>query len=180
VAGWDALVAHGIRTVLDLRTTAERDALAVPEGLGDLRFVHVSVFYEDDPVWMEQMSETTGRIREHYGHLLARPERFARAISAVASAPTGGVCVHCHAGRDRTGLLVAMMLELVGVPRDVIAHDYSLSESRLDDVFETKPETIIWALDLLDRRFGGVRGYLRDGGTTDIDLAAVEARLLAD
>ena len=39
--------------------------------------------------------------------------------------------VHCRAGKDRTGLLIAFLLDLVGVPREVIAEDYALSEARL-------------------------------------------------
>lgn len=59
-------------------------------------------------------------------------------------------------------------------------HDYSLSASRLNDIFETRPETILWAFDLLNHRYGGVEHYLRSGGSTDSDLTMVRACLLDD
>ena len=55
------------------------------------------------------------------------PDRLAAVLSTVANAPDGGVLVHCGAGRDRCGLIVAMILDLVGVDRDDIAADHWLS-----------------------------------------------------
>lgn len=180
VDGWSALTAYGIRTVVDLRTDEER-ILAGTAGRPDgVRFVDASIFIEADPAWMERMFATTVSTRHHYRHVLTGCSgTFAGAIDAIARAPDGGVVVHCHAGRDRTGLLCAMLLDLVGVSRELIAEDYALSEARLDDIFPCHPETMLWSLDLLDASFGGVEGYLRSGGIAPDALAAVRARLAA-
>ena len=58
---------------------------------------------------------------------------FAAAIRAIADAPPGGVVVHCQGGKDRTGLVVALLLSLAGVSREEIAADYALSERNLVD-----------------------------------------------
>ena len=49
------------------------------------------------------------------------------ALQAVASAPEGAVVVHCFVGKDRTGIVSALLLRLAGVPEDVVAEDYALS-----------------------------------------------------
>src|SRR4030095_9157066 len=55
----------------------------------------------------------------------------AAAIRAVANAPEGGVVIHCAGGKDRTGVVTALLLHVGGVGIDEIAADYSLSEERL-------------------------------------------------
>src|SRR6185503_1418115 len=62
------------------------------------------------------------------------PERSARVLSAIASAPAGGVLVHCVGGRDRTGQITMLLLALAGVAPDVIAADYALSGPADEDV----------------------------------------------
>ncbi|MGF7473864.1 tyrosine-protein phosphatase, partial [Salmonella enterica subsp. enterica serovar Minnesota] len=61
---------------------------------------------------------------------------FAAVLGAVAEAPDGPVAVHCAVGRDRTGLVVAMMLSLAGVSDDVITEDYAVSEVQLRPRYE--------------------------------------------
>ena len=56
---------------------------------------------------------------------------FARAVREVADAPAGGVVVHCQGGKDRTGLVAALLLRLAGVPHEDIGADYSLSRQNL-------------------------------------------------
>ena len=56
---------------------------------------------------------------------------FARAIGAVAQAPEGGVVVHCLVGRDRTGLVAALLLRVAGVEASAVAADWAESEANL-------------------------------------------------
>ncbi|MBL0885708.1 tyrosine-protein phosphatase [Myceligenerans indicum] len=65
------------------------------------------------------------------GMLERRPALFARAVAAIADAPEGPVLVHCAAGKDRTGLVVAFVLSLAGADDELIADDYELTNSRL-------------------------------------------------
>ncbi|MFI5833624.1 tyrosine-protein phosphatase [Micromonospora sp. NPDC051300] len=100
----------------------------------------------------------------------ASRERLAAALTAIAEAPPGAVVVHCHAGRDRTGVLVALALHAAGVPVDAIAADYALTENAPASMI-----TNTWAH--LHARYGGVTDYLLGSGVTPAHLSAVRARL---
>lgn len=97
-------------------------------------------------------------------------ERIGAAVRSVAEAPPGPVVVHCHAGRDRTGVLVALLLRLAGVDDGRIADDYARTEG-------CSPQPMLYTLAHLDERYGGVEPYLLLTGT-DHDLQhAVRHRL---
>ena len=101
-------------------------------------------------------------------------------LTAAADAPAGAVAFHCHSGKDRTGLIAALTLELVGVADTDIAADYALSDrylavrysemlaektdpeerARLAEQLTSKPEAILGALLHLKERYGGVDLYL--------------------
>jgi protein-tyrosine phosphatase len=101
------------------------------------------------------------------------------------------------AGKDRTGLVTALLLHLAGVDDDQIAADYAVSEERLRPyeltllaeaetdaererirrIAASPPEAMVAVLDELRRRYGSVEGYLRAGGLTDEDLSRLRRRL---
>jgi protein-tyrosine phosphatase len=130
-AGWRALQAHGVRTVVDLRDDAERRAVAAPRPpdvatvrapLGRLPEAEVRARWGDDPVFATPL---------YYTEYLDRlPTTLAAVVAAVARARPGGVVVHCTGGRDRTGLVAMTLLALVGVAADDIVADYALSAER--------------------------------------------------
>jgi protein-tyrosine phosphatase len=121
-------------------------------------------------------------------------------MAAIAGAPEGGVLVHCAAGKDRTGLISALLLGLVGVPAVTIAADYALTaellrprdqewlehgpgeraeREALAARFAPTTEVMLEVLDGLDRRHGGVEGYLAAAGVSPADLDRLRDRLLA-
>src|SRR3954451_5583654 len=120
-AGWEALEAHGIRTVLDLRWIAERDVDPPREVTIDV--VHLSLLGDDGAVYGRELDERlsgiddpTSRTTAAYLDMLTTwRSRFVDAVRTVADAPPGGVLVHCAAGKDRTGIVVALLLSLAGV-----------------------------------------------------------------
>ncbi|MFE9692682.1 tyrosine-protein phosphatase [Micromonospora sp. NPDC005806] len=97
--------------------------------------------------------------------------RIGAAFRAVTEAPEGGVVVHCQAGKDRTGVLVALLLTVAGVAAQDVAADYALTDG-------CSPQTMLRTLAHLDERYGGVTPYLMEAGVEPGMLAAARSRLL--
>ncbi len=205
-AGWQSLVDYGIRTVVDLRGDHERDE--DPPADLPVEVVHAPFMENDERQWKELEPEferietlARGGATEKREVYLLFLEHFKRnvgvCLQAVARAPEGGVVIHCLGGKDRTGLLTALLLHLAGVDAEQIAADYALSEERLrarEEAFLAKAETeaereeirqtsrtpaeaIVGVFQELERRYGSVEGYLRAAGVDDHDLALARARL---
>ncbi|NUR95183.1 MAG: HAD-IA family hydrolase [Kribbellaceae bacterium] len=124
------------------------------------------------------------RLLDVYRNSLTRNANHIRRIfAAIADAPADRpVVIHCKAGKDRTGLTIAILLELAGVPRSHIAADYAISEVNLGlqdgpEFSRTRPETILGSLDHLDS-LGGVRGYLSWLGLTPVQIHRLATRLV--
>jgi protein tyrosine/serine phosphatase len=204
--GWQALVDHGIRTVIDLRGDHER-AEDPPAEL-PVEVLHVP-FMEAGEAELEEMGEQLDAAvaaapdamtstRDVYLIFLERfRSNVAAAVRAVAKAPAGGVVIHCAGGKDRTGLLSAFLLHVAGVANEDIAVDYALSEERLRSrheawfeaaeseeelerlrrIAQTPAASMVGVLGELERRYGGVESYLRDTGVTSEELELVRERL---
>lgn len=203
-AGWQGLAEHGVRTVVDLRFHEE--LAADPPAELPVAVRHVSVFPEPhDPIWPEvealvaAADDPAAGLRDLYLRLLAaRRDRVAEALAAIAGAPEGAVVVHCLVGKDRTGLVVALLLRLAGVAVADVAADYAPSARNLRPVLEARlalerteaqrelrrrmiaspAATMAGVLTALEREHGSVAGYLRAGGLSAEDLARARARLL--
>ena len=202
-AGWAALTDYGVSRILDLRFHEELEA-DPPREL-DVEVVHVPVFPHPDTGAWEELDKLSAAAPDHatatrdvyLAVLLLLPERFAEAVEAVADAPEGAVVVHCVGGKDRTGLVTALLLRLAGVGIADIAADYALSGANLRErarpwieeaetdeerrrrerISATPAEAMTGVLEELQRRYGGVAGYLRAGGASDEVLERARARL---
>jgi protein tyrosine/serine phosphatase len=204
--GWQALLEHGIRTVIDLRGVHE--LVDDPPAHVSVRVVHVPFMEAEEAELRELQDELEAAVeaapdietstRDVYLIFLERFRSNAAAgVRAVADAPAGGVVIHCVGGKDRTGLLSAFLLHLAGVEDDDIAADYALSEERLRPRHEawfaaaeteeelarlrriarTPAESMVGVLEEVGARYGGVAEYLRSAGVTDEELRLVRARL---
>ena len=205
-AGWKALVAHGVRTVVDLRGDHEREEDPPRDVPVDV--VHVPFMEANEEEWNEIAPEIEAAsaaapdvatsTRDVYVIFLERfKANVASGMRAVARAPEGGVVVHCVGGKDRTGLLTALLLHVVGVPEEEIAADYALSEerlrsrheawfeaaeseeelARLQRISQTPPGSMLGVFRELERLYGSVEGYLRSAGVEEEDLERVRSRL---
>ncbi|MFF2963129.1 tyrosine-protein phosphatase [Streptomyces sp. NPDC057963] len=130
------LRARGIRTIVDLRGDSERsDADWAAAAEAGIRVLWAPL---DASAEMEAVDPRSLRTAEDLGRFyLTLAENTPRAIAdavAAAAAP-GATLVHCAAGKDRTGLLVALLLDLAGVPLDEIAEDYARTADALPQIF---------------------------------------------
>jgi protein-tyrosine phosphatase len=133
----------------------------------------------------------------YLSYLLDRPDSVLGALRAIANAP-GAALVHCAAGKDRTGTIVALALTLAGAERDAIIDDYAASSERMQAIVDrllssstyadnltgrplsshlTYPETMVAYLDHLDSAYGGVEPDLEKFGWTDDDTERLRAKL---
>jgi protein-tyrosine phosphatase len=193
-AGWAALEAHGVRTVVDLRNPdqGDPDAAARPAGLTTVRVPFDRI--DDRDFWDRWGDGPIFATPLYYRHFLERmPHSAADAVGAIARARRGGVVFHCAGGRDRTGLVAIVVLTLAGVAPEDIAADYALSAERQPARFAALGiEDPAPALEAFLRAEGttaeaAVLGLLRDvdveaclrtGGLTTTDVAALRERML--
>ena len=213
----DADVRHllevvGVSDVIDLRSQKER-AYAGPGPLARTRVRHHHhSFLADDRrevtaeealamPWLNADDASEGGdywTRHYLSYLRQRPDSVAGALTAVAQAP-GATIVHCAAGKDRTGTVVAMALSVAGVPDEEIIADYVRSAERIEAIVarlmtqepyaqllphhsidDTTPraETMVSILTALREEYGGSTQWLLAHGWTEDDLARLRARLL--
>jgi protein-tyrosine phosphatase len=162
-AALDAVRSSGIRRILDLRWAFEVANDPSPFA-ADPIYRHAPLL--NDELDYEIVEDTYGPMFDH------NKPRVATAFRALADAPAGGVLVHCHGGRDRTGGLVALALAVAGVPTEAIAAEFALTA-------DTEAVTMLNTFEHLNARYGGVIGYLDDIGVPRRHQHAVRERLIA-
>jgi hypothetical protein len=138
-----------------------------------------------DPLWPELTAAYDAAPDHEHGLRdflldgLARwPEAYARAVGAIGAAGEGAVVVQCAAGRDRTGVVCALLLDAAGAERAAIAADYALTPAT-----DGQPAPPAWVIEEvlreLDRGHGGTRSYLRGAGLEESAVEAAVRRLVA-
>jgi protein-tyrosine phosphatase len=191
--GRDALIAYGVTTVIDLRSASEVVKKPNPfaDGSGPA-YVHRERI---DDANMRQIGDSPDMFDRYLMILDNRPQAF-RAIFESVAAVDGGVLFHCYAGKDRTGLVAAMLLDLAGVSPGDIAVDYGetdlclapqyekwISEAAPErrDAFRQElrcpPERILGVLEHLQTKWGGVEAYLEASGMTPANIDRLSAKL---
>ncbi len=216
-AVWDAVHTEayaglGVRTVLDLRSgaEAERVASAWPEATGaEYVALPVEEGGEGDTDYVAEIRSglrtrfTAEDMADYYALTLRRRSaEFGTALRILADDARLPVLVHCAAGKDRTGLLVALLLEALGAPRPVVVADYALtgilrpnrvqayahvfegSGVDLADIatlFDSPAAAMEAALAGLDDEYGSVPGYLaKECGLTRDEVASLRVNLLVE
>jgi protein-tyrosine phosphatase len=173
------LASIGLRTVIDLRQPFE--IAAWPDALGTLAVERVNVA-------PSLASEGEGTFFDLYlSWLDGSAEAFAGAVTARARPDALPALVHCTAGKDRTGLVVAMVLDVLGVDEKTILADYLESNERLSEdpgdvtfQYPINAELMTGSLTHVRERFGSVEGYLLANGVTAEELSALRENLLAE
>ena len=123
------LIGLGVATVIDLRTVDEAEqrgrfpVAEVPVRYVDLPLFDVLPTTEEMPSWRE-----ASYVAARYGLMVADgAPALTGAFAALASADSLPAVFHCSAGKDRTGVLSALILAFLGVPDETIVEDYALS-----------------------------------------------------
>lgn len=158
---------QGVRTVLDLRTPGE----IVAEGPGPLvaeglRHVACNLIPGWDPrtydaarvVPHEKREE--GDLSHHYiQYLDEAADQVVRALRVIADSDSGPVVVHCAAGKDRTGVVVALALVVAGVGREDVVADYALTGERIEAIRDRLAASPTYAEDMANRPVDDMRPH---------------------
>ena len=187
------MTAYGVTTVIDLRTASE--LLAAPNPCADNAgpaYFHLPLVDDSE---MLELGEASGMAERYLIMLDKHPDAFRPIFEAVSGAE-GGVVFHCFAGKDRTGLVAALLLSLAGVPDDVIATDFAETDiqlaarylewieasaperrSAMREELRCPPERILGALDHLHTKWGGVPAYLEVAGLAPATIDRLSLKL---
>jgi protein-tyrosine phosphatase len=184
------LVGYGLRTVVDLRRTAETEVEPnVFAGSTEVRYHHKNMMGDS-------LADPTGavaypaRVVNFYNLILdERIDQIGETLAILAAPDKGTALFHCAGGQDRTGIIAALLLGLAGVPATTIAEDYTLTAEYIVDRYHgadappgvdpadytveayrqrnCMPEVMLLTLEHLDRQYGGVEGYVRSARLSD-------------
>jgi hypothetical protein len=188
-SSWAAVTTSGVCTIVDLRNDDEVSVSLRPANLTvERRPIEDQADDSFMSIWGDRLGSPA-----YYPEVLRRwPALVAEAFSAIADAPDDGVLIHCMAGRDRTGMMVAMLLSLVGVTRDAILDDWSSAAREINAWWSihggpkghleglTLENYIVQARGELDEFLDGVdvKAYLLAAGVTVGQLVRLRSRLL--
>lgn len=202
-----AVRALGIRTIIDLRRNAERQAFPTPwEAMGSTDYWARDYDYSDADhrARMRRPDFTADHARASMLTLYAelpyeQAESYARLFRAIADGE-GPVLFHCAVGKDRTGVAAALILMAAGVSRADILADYAVTESfdlqasphargwpdqpeerkaAFAPLLGVSPDYLEATFDVLEQQSGDIETYLRDTlGLSDAERAALHAQLV--
>jgi hypothetical protein len=193
-----------IRTILDLRHANEIALHATAHPLAG-RVVRLSVLPED-VAQDEVIAELNGLYGpgpspQRYLHYLdIGGDRLARAFQLFGDEASYPILVHCSAGKDRTGVLIGMIMDVLGCSDSDVAAEYGLSDTSItrliaylrasgrqlegsDDEIRarlaTPPERMAGFIELLRARHGGAAAFFASRGVSDGEIASVRRLLTA-
>lgn len=124
-AGWNEAYHDGVRTIIDLRNAAEQQPRPTDPDVGDALAAFDVVFTPtedpDNPEFKALCDPYLNDPAHYAANARMFPDKLAAVFKAVAAA-SGGVVIHCSAGRDRSGMIAAMLQDLAGASdRDIVA-----------------------------------------------------------
>ncbi len=193
-ADLEVLRGLGLASVIDLRTASEVEQTGRgPLAAEPIRYLHLSVMQEGISQGEDARSLADIELAVLYLEWLHSGRKaLVDALTMVADASAHPLVFHCAAGKDRTGVLAALVLDILGVDRQLIVDDYVLTASRLDRIrarqrsdpetakrmaeaphlFAVKAATMETFLGGLHERYGGAREWALAAG---VSAAAVDA-----
>ncbi len=204
-ASQSALIDYGIRTVIDLRRPREiEEAPHVFAGSSEVIYHHQPMI-GDEPASREEDAAEGGEPADYlmaaYTSLLElRQAQIGSTMATLADPGARPAIYHCAAGKDRTGVISALLLGIAGVPEDIIAEDYALSAKYLLAPYLSKwkspesnsgnytwedyqrdfcpPDAMLKVLEYVNERYGGIEPYIRTTGLNSDQIESIRTALV--
>jgi protein-tyrosine phosphatase len=200
-ADLEVLRGVGLATVIDLRTATERDRSGRGLlGQEDVAYLHVSVLQEEGGESVAVPAPSDDDPAERYmWYLEVGHGALTEALVRVADPKNRPLVFHCAAGKDRTGVLAALILDILGVEHSVIVDDYAITATRMELILERLRRDPVWGssvaeippgrvlaeaatmerfLELLHVRHGGARQWALAAGVPEESLDHMAAQLV--
>jgi protein-tyrosine phosphatase len=208
-AGRKAMIDYGITTVIDLRAESERigspgspfsnfqtgSPVVSPDTEADgsgPAYLHLALVADEAVPFLNEAPTMPDR----YRLMLDRCQPGLGAIFNAIAQADGPVLFHCFAGKDRTGLVAAMMLSLAGVDAEAIGADYAETDAQLAtrytewlakatperveemrDELRCPPEWMLGTLEYAEKTWGGLEAYLEAAGVAPADIDRLTEKL---
>jgi protein-tyrosine phosphatase len=204
---------EGLEVVIDLRTEVEVELEGPSPMTGErrVRIEHHSLYPRSGgntdldaataglwpPRDLSGLPDEPRVVQAYMSYMTARPDSIVAAIETIASS-RGAVLVHCAAGKDRTGMVVALAQDAVGVDRQIIIDDYLATAERVEEVMARLmssptyrseleghdprahapvPGTMERVFELVDQRYGGSAPWLASHGLSAAALERLRLRI---
>jgi protein-tyrosine phosphatase len=201
LVGQQQLLDYGVKHIIDLRDSWETkkfpNVFARSTGVG---YTHCPVIGVQS---VNKAIETTATLTGMYSLILEQCQGQIKNVLETIGEQLEDGCVlfHCWAGKDRTGVVTALLLALAQVPTETIADDYALSQAllaeriaewrvdalqmgrdmkRFDEDVSSRRETMLETLEFLDARLGGVEAYLQTIGLADATIESLRTNLVEE
>lgn len=189
-----------IRTIIDLRSNDELEKYGRSPLTERQAAYHHLPFLTSAMMVSQNDPRVTGDVAQHYAHMMVgAAAKIAAALKTLAESDAHPAVIHCMGGKDRTGVLTAVLLGLLDVNEEEIVSDYALSELYLGDflqrlkgtpgyekmaqrfspaMFTARPETMERLLVWVKAKHHDMSGYVRSIGVPDETIARLRETLL--
>ena len=188
VEGMNYLYGQGLRLVIDLRTKNEIKEAPNPfENFPGVEYVNLPIFDDLAPVIMlqKQVSAENPLLHFYLEAIHGQGNAITEILRRISTVRNGAVMFNCTAGKDRTGIIAALLLGLVGVSEEEIVNDYALTASlipglvdkllaeskarganteRHSRMLESPSEVMHALLSEIESKFGSIEDYLKENG----------------
>ena len=185
------LLDYGVRTIIDLRSPMEVSSQKY-SFRNSLGIEYFNLPLVEDRKQIESIKQKT--LFEHNCFFLEECSSAIKEILETIASSQTAVVIHCAGGKDRTGIIIALLLALANVSVETIAKDYELSDFYLGSLYQkilpearqrgfthllnSDPQTIIDTFALLDRNYSGIDKYLANIGISLVKLNSLRTMLV--
>jgi protein-tyrosine phosphatase len=178
--GADLTAGLGIHRVIDLRASIEFEIGANNQAAMGCEYLHIPLFETIPERWSSPSDRTPEATAARYFEMLEEGlQSLLQIVPVLGTCDTRPTLIHCVSGRDRTGIVIACVLDLLGVPGDAIAQDYALSNVMDDhEGRNANPANILLLLRLVRQKYQSTREMLKLRGASEDAFTTLSDALL--